>query len=1102
MQFRLLGALEAGSGGTVVDLGPPKQRAVLAILLLHVGEIVSIDRLIDLLWGDEPPRTAAHSIQIYVSDLRKSLEPLAGKRLILTRPPGYQLDTPPESVDARQFEILVREGSKQLDAGARDKAVATLRSALELWRGPALSDFAYEEFAQPYVRRLHDLHLDAIETLAAAELDSGGTGRAIPLLEAAIRDDPLRERSRELLMLALYRAGRHAEALRNYDKLRELLRDELGLDPSPSLQRLRDKVLLHDPALVPIAEREPERVATRNPYKGLQAFGESDAEDFFGRDALVERLLASLSGGQRLIALVGPSGSGKSSVVAAGLIPRLRSGGDGSDRWTVVPLTIGPDPMGEVRASVARAVGRASAPRGKVQAAGRRASGLTLPAAPAGRRLVLVIDQFEQLFTATDETRRNQFLQGLAAELADPEGQLVVILALRADFYDRPLQHPDFSAVFVPGVVHVLPMTARELEAAVVEPAEQVGVKVESALLAELVAETVARPGSLPLLQYALTELFEQRSGPMLTHAGYAAHGGLRGVLLRRAEAVFLGLSADEQQIAVQVFLRLVRLGRGSADFRRRMTLSELTDLGIDAVSLSNVLTAFGRHRLLTFDHDPATGQATVEMAHEALLNEWERLAGWIDRHRAMLRRRDALLAAVDEWELSGRDPDYLLTGSRLSEFETWNQEGSLQLTTREHDFLEVGLERRRQELAADTARVEAHRRLQRSARMRLVGLAAAILALVGGAVYALLLAPARPSPVAYLWTNPGLVSVQAEAGFDRAVTEFGLVGQKFSIEEMNALVTSRLGDAWWEGLTDEEAGAKWTEMQIAELRRLAEEGVGLIMIDGMLGEDIERAARDYPATHFAFGGGTDPGAPNIAHLSSVDSEPSYLAGAAAAMKSETGVIGFIGGVDFNELWDFQAGYEAGARAVDPDITILTEYLSVPPDFSGFDDVRGMRKVALAMYADGADVIFHAAGTSGLGLFAAAVAYSSDAGTHVWAIGVDSDQYETVLRLPGTDAEAWQTHILTSVLKGIEAQTYEVVAQHARGEFTPGSWRWGLATGTLDLSYSGGYIDDIRAAIEELKAKIIAGEIDVPCIPEEKLELAGELGIDPDDCHD
>ena len=1040
MQFRLLGALEAGAGDTVVEIGPPKQRAVLAILLLHVGEIVSVDRLIEMLWGEEPPRTAAHSIQIYVSDLRKSLEAVAGRRLILTRPPGYQLDTPPETVDAKQFERLVQRGAAHLSSGEPDKAIATLRSALELWRGPALSDFAYEEFAQPYVRRLHDMHLDAIETLASAELDVGRTGQAIPLLEAAIREDPLRERSRELLMVALYRSGRHAEALRNYDKLRQLLRDELGLDPSPGLQRLRDRVLLHDPSLVPIPQGEPQRVATRNPYKGLQPFGENDAQDFFGREALVERLVGSLESGQRLIALVGPSGSGKSSVVAAGLTPRMREGAvAGSERWTIVPLTLTADPMGEVRAAVSRATGT------------QPQEGRLLPASTAAR-VALVLDQFEQLFTAAEESRRNQFLAALTAELRDPDGQLTVILTLRADFYDRPLQHPEFSAAFIPGVVHVLPMTAGELEAAVVEPAEQVGVKVEPALLAELVAESVARPGSLPLLQYALTELFEQRTGPMLTRAGYAALGGLRGVLSRRAEATFLALSADEQQIATQVFLRMVRLGRGSADIRRWLTLSELTDLGTDAVILSTVLTAFGRHRLMTFDHDPATGEATVEMAHEALLTEWERLAGWVDRHRAALRRRDALLAAVEEWDLSERNADYLLTGSRLAEFETWSSEGSLQLTTRERDFLAAGLERRRAE-----------------------------------------------APVAYLWTNQEwLTSLQAVSGFDRAVTEFGLVGQKFSIDDLVSTLTEQHGDGWRDGLSDEGGRAIRVRAQQDEMRRLARKGVGLIIMDTVPVEEVEVVAREYPDTHFALGFiGQEGTEPNVAYLTSIDSEPSFLAGAAAAMKTRSGIIGFIGGVDAVGIWQFEAGYEAGARAVDPNITILAEYLAAWPNFGGFDDMDVARSTALEMYRYGADVIFHAAGNAGLGLFDAATQYSEAEGRQLWAIGVDTDQYETVPRLAGaTNAEAWRAHILTSVLKGIDALAYAVVAEHAQGKFTPGNWNWGLASGASDLSYSGGYIDDIRSDLEGLKAKIISGEIHVPRVPDSRLDAAAELGLD------
>ena len=170
--------------------------------------------------------------------------------MIVTRQPGYQLQATPGSVDAREFEQLVREGTARIAAGDRVAGVAALRSALRLWRGPALSDFAYEEFAQAYIRRLNDLHLDVIEDLAAAELDAGQTNDILPLLEAAIQEDPLRERSRELLMLALYRVGRHAEALRTFERLRELLAEELGLEPSPPLQRLQERILLHDPTLV------------------------------------------------------------------------------------------------------------------------------------------------------------------------------------------------------------------------------------------------------------------------------------------------------------------------------------------------------------------------------------------------------------------------------------------------------------------------------------------------------------------------------------------------------------------------------------------------------------------------------------------------------------------------------------------------------------------------------------------------------------------------------------------------------------------------------------------------------------------------------------
>jgi basic membrane lipoprotein Med (substrate-binding protein (PBP1-ABC) superfamily)/DNA-binding SARP family transcriptional activator len=1087
MEFRVLGALEAGAGTTVADLGPPKQRALLAILVLHAREIVSVDRLTDLLWADDPPRTAAHSIQIYVSELRKALEPIAGRRLIHTRAPGYQLEVSADEVDAKRFEALVAQGTAQLHEGNHTEAIESLRAALELWRGPALSDFVYEEFAQPYVQRFHDLHLDAVEALAAAELAAGQAGRVVPLLEAAIRDDPLRERSRELLMLALYRSGRHPEALRTYDRFRELLVEELGLEPSPPLQRLRDRVLLHDPTLVPPEPDKPAQGRMRNPYKGLQAFGEGDAKDFFGREALVERLIAALAAGQRLIALVGPSGSGKSSVVAAGLVPRLRAGTlPGSERWSIVPVAIGPDPAADARTAITRAT----------RAAGGRTD--ELPSSMDGERLILVFDGFEQLFTAADESRRTQFLASLAEAVSDPTSRLVVILTLRADYYDRPLQHQEFGEAFVPGVVHVLPMSARELEAAIVTPAEGVGVRVEPALLAELVAETVSRPGSLPLLQFALTELFEARSSTEVTHAAYAALGGLRGVLSRRAEAAFLGLGAEEQRVGIQLFLRLVRLGRGAADSRRRLTLAELTDLGIDAVALSEVLTTFGRHRLLTFDHDPVTQQATVELAHEALLTEWERLAGWIDRHRSALRRRDALLAAVDEWELSGRDPEYLLGGGRLAELDAWSHEGSLDLATREREFLEAGLIRERAAGEAETARAEDHQRLARTARLRLIGLAVALIVLVAAGAFSVLGGPRRA--VALLFTEPDVFVVQVTAGFDRALGDFGLASLKYSREGLWEAIEEKHGAGWEADRTDEENLALMYAEIDAELRDAAADA-GLVVLASVPPFIAQSVARDFPDVHFIA---SYPLAlPNVMYLRFDDTQASYLAGAAAALRTETGVIGYIGGVDFEAIWGFQAGYEAGARAIDPDITILSEYLSGAEEFTGFSDPRAAEATATELYEAGADIVMHAAGNSGLGVFDAALSFTRATGRHVWAIGVDSDQYHTVTSLPGArNAEAWQQHILTSVLKGIDQQTYAAIAAYADGTFEPGTWTWGLESGAAGLSYSGGYLDEIRDELEALQARIVAGDISIPCIPDDHRDEAAALGLGPDHCHE
>ncbi len=1029
MTFRILGALEAeAANGSAAPLGPPKQRALLAILLLHVGEIIPTDQLIDLLWADRAPRTAGHSIQIYVSELRRVLEPMIGSGAILTRPPGYQLQLSADEIDAKRFERMVAEGSRKLSNGDRAAGVRLLREALRLWRGPALSDFTYEEFAQPYIRRLHDLHLDAIETLAAAELDAGRLAEVVMLLEGAIQEDPLRERSRELLMLALYRSGRHTEALRTFQKLRELLDEELGLDPSPPLQRLQERIILHDRTLdpstpAPVAADTP----ARNPYKGLRAFTEDDQTDFFGRTALVELLITTLREGARLIALIGPSGSGKSSVVAAGLLPGVRG------EWDVVP--IGPD---------------------------REGMNLLESLASGGKGRLVVIDQFEELFTATDEELPKPFLDLLGSAVSNPDSPLAVVLTMRADFYDRPLLFPDFARAFLPGVVNILPMTVEELEEAVVRPAEQSGVSVEPALVASLIGDTADQPGALPLLQYALTELFEHRTSAHLTLGEYHRLGGLRGVLSRRAEEAYEALDANEQRIATQVFLRLVRPGRGTGDSRRRVPLSELTDMNLDPVALSTMLDMYGRHRLLSFDREAMTGSATVEVAHEALLWEWERLAGWIDRHRTALRRHETFAAALDEWEESGRDAGYLLTGTRLGEFAAWGNEGALRLTGRERDFLAASSERQVAEADAAAARSAQVQRLERRSRNRLAALIGAGILLVGGAAAAFTLLGNAPSTVALLIHAGGTVDDIIEAGFDRGVSDFGLVGIERDTDVDSA----------------DEA-----------LEAISQEGPDLVFVF-TLDTNVAAVAARHPEIRYVAGADVGSGR-NIRNLGFAEEEGSFLAGAAAALHSETGVIGFVGGIDIPLIWRFNAGFEAGARSVDPEIEILATYLTAPPNFDGFISPPLGEAAARRMYLDGADVIFNAAGDSGTGIFEAADQLSKEGAIHRWAIGVDTDQYF----IGGINEAAWQEHILTSMVKRVDVAVYETLADEVNESFTSGPHVLGLAAGGVELVYSGGYLEPYRARLDELRVSIIGGEIDVPCIPPDRAEQATELGI-------
>jgi DNA-binding SARP family transcriptional activator len=313
VEFRILGPLEVEDDGRVAPLGGAKQRALLALLLLHANEIVPRDRLIDDIWGDRAPETAATALQGYVSGLRKAL----GSDRILTRAPGYLLQLDSSEVDLGRFERLAREGREALADGDAERAAALLSEALALWRGPPLADLDATPFAYAERLRLGELRVSAIEERIESELALGRHAALVAELEALLAEHPLRERLRGQLMLALYRCGRHAEALDAFQAFRRMLHDELGIDPPSRLKELerlmlqQDASLDHEPQEQPTGSAPDESVA-------VSTFARTGT-DAVGRERELTRLeqlrAEAHTGARRLAFVTGDAGIGKTTIV-------------------------------------------------------------------------------------------------------------------------------------------------------------------------------------------------------------------------------------------------------------------------------------------------------------------------------------------------------------------------------------------------------------------------------------------------------------------------------------------------------------------------------------------------------------------------------------------------------------------------------------------------------------------------------------------------------------------------------------------------------------------------------------------------------------------
>jgi DNA-binding SARP family transcriptional activator/WD40 repeat protein len=653
---------------TVVGAAPlqGRDRRVLGALVAEAGRVCPPDRLAEAVYRSDPPATWRKVVHGSVGRLRHCL----GAQAIATVDGGYRLELGDDQIDVRRFERLVAEGERLAGVGEPERAALRFGEALELVAGEPFADLDGWEPGVAAAARVAETVRRVEEQLVTAWLAAGQYQEALRAASAQVVDEPLREQRWASLALAEYRAGRQGEALRTIQRARRVLADELGLDPGAELVGLERSILAQDPHLagpVPVEGWW----AGGCPYRGLAAYDIADVEWFFGREQESAECLGIVDA-TGFVAIVGASGSGKSSLARAGVAPALRRHGR-----DVAVLTPGPSPDSML--------------------------------AHVERGSVLVVDQLEGLFVlCEDSDRRTRF----AAAVCRWAATAPVVITLRADHLGEVAELAELAARVQAGIYLLGAMGEPQLRAAIEGPAAKAGLRLEPGLVDLLVRDVAGEPGALPLLSHALAETYERREGPVLTAAAYRAVGGVQGAVARAADQVVDGLAPDGRRAARDLFLRLVIPTDTSEPIRQRIPRA---DLAVDATT-ATVLDALVTSRLVIADRD------TVEVAHEAVCRAWPRLRAWLDEDRDGLRLHRHLAQASREWEQSGRDASELYRGPRLVAALDWTRQDDVDLNDSEQAFLAASSARR------DAAQLVTRRRLRRL-RAALVGVGLLLIA-------------------------------------------------------------------------------------------------------------------------------------------------------------------------------------------------------------------------------------------------------------------------------------------------------------------------------------------------------------------------------------
>ena len=579
----------------------PRERAVLSALVLRAGRPVTTDELAEALWGDELPGTWPKQLQASIGRVRTAI----GRNAIETSPGAYTLRIDPDTVDAERFERLAASARLHL-ADDPARAADAADRALALWRGIPYADLAGWPPALEESERLDEVRMDLEEVRLDARLRLGEHAASVAEAEGLVRRSPLRERRWVLLATALYRSGRQADALAAIREARERLADELGVEPGAELTELELGILRHDDALD--LDESPAVASGACPYRGLQPFGVEDEDEFFGRDADIGAALARIAR-SGFLAVSGASGSGKSSLVRAGLVPALRRRGD---RVAILA------PEHDLDVRIRDAVWG------------------------SGRADVVVVDQFEEVFHAGVAD-----VDAAARAIADAAARgTTMVLVVRSDFLDECAAHPDLAPLVAEGVHLVGPMSAAALRDAVELPARRAGLRLEAGLVEIILRDAAGEAGALPHLSHALVETWIRREGDTLTVAGYEASGGISGAIAQSADRLYQSMDLDQRATCRRVFLRLMTLAPDGSPVRRRVSSKHLPP---DAAR-DEVLAMLAQARLVS--HRGRLGRGGARVARDRVAAP----QAWLEEDAESARILTMVSAAAEALE-RGRPP-------------------------------------------------------------------------------------------------------------------------------------------------------------------------------------------------------------------------------------------------------------------------------------------------------------------------------------------------------------------------------------------------------------------------------------------------------------